>query len=130
LVETRKNSSVLICSFCEIADNQFLKIMNYLLAIPTVELSDACEYLAASLLVGLFPLLFFWAGAIGSLSLIYDRLSLRGMGLLSLSLALALIWLVLLVSIIHKGKFEYRDELLILGLCGGLCLAAWRIGKL
>jgi hypothetical protein len=119
----------LIRSLCEIADNQFLKIMNYLLAIPTVELSDACEFLAASLLLGLFPLLFFWAGAIGGLSLIYDRLSLRGLGLFSLSLVMALVWLVLLVSIIHKGKFENRDELLILGLCGGLCLAAWKIGK-
>jgi hypothetical protein len=103
--------------------------MNYYLAIPTVELSDACEFLAASLLVGLFPLLFFWAGAIGSLSIIYDRLSLRGLGLFSLALFLAVIWVVLLVSIVHKGKFENRDELLILGLCGGLCLAAWRIGK-
>ena len=103
--------------------------MNYYLAIPTVELSDACEFLAASLLVGLLPLLFFWAGAIGSLSIIYDRLSLRGLGLFSLALFLAVIWVVLLVSIVHKGKFENRDELLILGLCGGLCLAAWRIGK-
>ena len=103
--------------------------MNFLLAIPTLELSDACEFVAASLLLGLFPLLFFWAGAIGSLSLIYDRISLRGMGLLSLSMAMALVWLLMLVSIIHKGKFENRDELLILGLCGGLCLAAWRIGK-
>lgn len=103
--------------------------MNFLLAIPTLELSDACEFLAASLLVGLFPLLFFWAGAIGSLSIIYDRLSLRGLGLFSLALFLAVIWVVLLVSIVHKGKFENRDELLILGLCGGLCLAAWRIGK-
>lgn len=120
----------MIRSLCEIADNQFLKFMNFLLAIPTLELSDSCEFLAASLLLGLFPLLFFWAGAIGGLSLVYDRISLRGMGLLSLSMAMALVWLVLLVSIIHKGKFEYRDELLILGLCGGLCLAAWRIGKL
>ena len=103
--------------------------MNYYLAIPTVELSDACEFLAASLLVGLFPLLFFWSWAIGSLSIIYDRLSLRGLGLFSLALFLAVIWVVLLVSIVHKGKFENRDELLILGLCGGLCLAAWRIGK-
>ena len=103
--------------------------MNFLLAISTLELSDACEFLAASLLVGLFPLLFFWAGAIGSLSIIYDRLSLRGLGLFSLALFLAVIWVVLLVSIVHKGKFENRDELLILGLCGGLCLAAWRIGK-
>lgn len=103
--------------------------MNFLLAIPTVEISDTFEFLAAALLVGLFPLIFFWAGAIGGLSLIYDRLSLRGLGLFALALAMAFVWLVLLVSIIHKGIFEHRDELLILGLCGGLCLAAWRLGK-
>ncbi len=103
--------------------------MNAFFSFPVLPLVDNSEYIAASLILGLFPLIYFCAGALGFLSIVYDQFSIRGLGLCSLAIAMVLVWIILLVSVIHRGPFPHRDEFLLLGLCGGLCLAAWRISK-
>jgi hypothetical protein len=103
--------------------------MNAFLSFPVLPLDDASEYIAASLVLGLFPMIYFWLGAIGFLSIVYDQITLRGLGLCFLAIAMVLVWMVLLISVVQRGAFPHRDEFLLLGLCGGLCIAAWRISK-